>query len=274
MRVNDLIAGVKGDVAVKVYGDDLDADAATSRTRSARRVAAGPRRRRHEDGDRHGAPVDPRRRRSRARRPPRRSAAQRARRARDGARRASRSGVVREGERVFDLVAPPRRRARSTTSAISRACRSPPSKATSCPLSMVADVKAEDTVVQSVASRCERRLIVQTNVRGRDMVGFVKDAQAKVGGARAPEDRRARVGRAVPELQPRQDAPRAARAGLDRRHRADARLHVPQREYMLITLLNLPFAIAGGVFALVAARSAVQHPGGRRLHRPLRRRRS
>ncbi len=39
MRFNELIAGVRGDVAVKVYGDDFDADARDGQRRSLRRAA-------------------------------------------------------------------------------------------------------------------------------------------------------------------------------------------------------------------------------------------
>ena len=48
MRFNELIAGVRGDVAVKVFGDDFDAHAAPARSGSRACCAAIPRRRRRE----------------------------------------------------------------------------------------------------------------------------------------------------------------------------------------------------------------------------------
>ena len=47
LRVSELIAGVRSDVAIKIYGDDLDALQARWRTRSSRvvRGVAGRRRR-------------------------------------------------------------------------------------------------------------------------------------------------------------------------------------------------------------------------------------
>ena len=75
----------------------------------------------------------------------------------------------------------------STTSTTSRGCPLATPQGNSFRSSMVADVKLENTIVVVGREQMRRRLIVQTNVRGRDMVGFVKEAQAKVAALDLPK---------------------------------------------------------------------------------------
>ena len=104
MRVNDLVAGVKGDVAIKIYGDDLARRCRTSPTRSARpwqrRRAPPTRRWRSSPGFPSIRVVVNRDRVGRTRRPAAAACSTRSRWRAPG----QSVGVVREGERVFDLV--------------------------------------------------------------------------------------------------------------------------------------------------------------------------
>ena len=139
-------------------------------------------------------------------------------------------GRVREGERVFDLVlrlggeqiderrgprAPADRDQERQARPAGPRRRREPRSGRSC---------------RSGASRCAGGSSCRRNVRGRDMVGFVREAQARVSTLTLPEERRARVGRSVPELQPREGPPRRRscpwRSRVIARH---ARHDVPQR---------------------------------------------
>src|SRR5262249_4693967 len=55
------------------------------------------------------------------------------------------------------------------------------------PMSLVADIEQEATVVQISREQMKRRLVVESNIRGRDLVGFVNDAQAKVAQLHIPQ---------------------------------------------------------------------------------------
>ncbi|MBC7052273.1 efflux RND transporter permease subunit, partial [Salmonella enterica subsp. enterica serovar Enteritidis] len=117
-------------------------------------------------------------------------------------------------------------------------------------------------VVMVGREQMRRRLIVQSNVRGRDMVGFVKEAQAKVAQLDLPKSVEVVWGGQFQNF-----------------NRAKDRLAllVPvsiaviglmlvfmfrSLRYMTITLLNLPFAVAGGVLALVLRGLPFSIPAG------------
>lgn len=104
--------------------------------------------------------------------------------------------------------------------------------------------------------------MVQTNVRGRDMVGFVKEAQAKVKQLNIPKNVEVVWG-----------------GQFENFNRAKARLAmlVPVSigvialmlvfmfrsvRLMIVSVLNLPFAVAGGVIALVARGLPFSIPAG------------
>ena len=259
MRVNDLVAGIKGDVAIKVYGDDLQqleevseeirkaVAAVNGAADTKREIATGlPSIRVVVNRDRVGRlNVSPT------------SVLDALAMARQG----QSVGVVREGERVFDLVV----RLGGEGVEDERDLERLPVAAQSgnlVPLSMVADVKLEDTIVQVGREQNKRRLIVQTNVRGRDMVGFVKEAQAKVGQLKIPHGVEVVWG-----------------GQFENFNRAKARLSllVPisvgvialmlvfmfrKLKYMAIIMLNLPFAVGGGVIALVIRGLPFSLPAG------------
>lgn len=259
MRVNDLVAGVKGDVAIKVYGEDLTTmSEVADQIRKAVASVPGAADTKMEVAT--GLPSI-------------RVVVNRDHVGRVGvspgsvldalamARAGLPVGVVREGERVFDLTL---RIGGERIDDEHDLARLPLATADGhlVPLSMVADVKLENTVVMVGREQNRRRLIVQANVRGRDMVGFVKEAQAKVATLTLPKSVEVVWGGQFQNF-----------------NRAKDRLAllVPvsiaviglmlvfmfrSLRYMVITLLNLPFAVAGGVLAMVLRGLPFSIPAG------------
>ena len=130
------------------------------------------------------------------------------------------------------------------------------------PLALVANVAEERTVVQIGREQMRRRIVVQCNVRGRDIVGFVEEAQSKVAGLALPQGTELSWGGQF------QNYGRA---------KADLAKLVPVAigiiavmlsiafhniRYMLVTMLSLPFALAGGVAALVLRGLPFSIPAG------------
>ena len=258
MRVNDLIAGVKGDVAVKVYGDDLETmSGVADKIRRILTSVPGANDVKMEIAT--GLPSI-------------RVAVDRQRAARLGvppravldvltmSRAGEQVGLVREGERVFDLVL----KIGTDQTSGSDLARLPivTQEGTIVPIALVADVLEESTVVQIGREQMRRRLIVQANVRGRDMVGFVKDAQARAAGIEMPPGVEVEWGGQFQNF-----------------NRAKTRLAllVPVAlamialmllitfrayRYVVVTILNLPFAMAGGAVALVARDLPFSIPAG------------
>lgn len=259
MRVNDLVAGIKGDVAIKIYGEDFaEMQDTADKIRAA--VAATPGAADTKMEILTGLPsirvVVNRDRVGRLGVPPGHILDALAM-----ARAGMPVGIVREGERIFDLVL---RIGGERIDDERDVARLPLATQAGnlVPLSMVADVKVEDSVVVVGREQLKRRVIVQTNVRGRDMVGFVKEAQAKVAQLDLPKNQQVVWG-----------------GQFENFNRAKARLSllVPvsigvialmlvfmfrNLKYMLITLLNLPFAVAGGVLALVLRGLPFSIPAG------------
>jgi heavy metal efflux system protein len=259
MRVNDLVAGVKGDVAIKIYGDDLSQmqDVADKiRAQVASVPGAADTKMEIVTGLPSIRVVINRDRVGRLGVPPGHVLDALAM-----ARAGMPVGIVREGERVFDLVL---RIGGERIDDERDVARIPlaTSAGNLVPLSMVADVKLEDAVVVVGREQLRRRIIVQTNVRGRDMVGFVKDAQAKAASVEVPKSMEVVWG-----------------GQFENFNRAKARLSIlvpisiavialmlvfmfRNLKYMLITLLNLPFAVGGGVLALVLRGLPFSIPAG------------
>ena len=177
MRFNELIAGVRGDVAVKVFGDDFGAMNAT-----AEEIAGVLRRTpgavdvRVEQTE--GLPMLDIR--------PNRTAMSRlgvtAGDIQDvvgsavGGREA---GLIFEGDRRFPVVI---RMAESSRSDLSAVAQVPVPTATGAfvPLSTVADIAVVDGPNQISRENGKRRVVVQANVRDRDVAGVVADAQAAI----------------------------------------------------------------------------------------------
>jgi cobalt-zinc-cadmium resistance protein CzcA len=258
MRVNDLIAGVKGDLAIKVYGDDLETMGSVA-DKLRRMLASVPGASDVKMEVATGLPSV-------------RVAVDRERAARLGvpprsvldvltmSRAGQQVGTVREGERVFDLVL------RIGTDQMNGAdlARLPivTQKGNIVPIALVADVHEESTVVQIGREQMRRRLIVQANVRGRDMLSFVKDAQART---------------AAIEIPPGVEIEWGGQFQNFNRAKTRLMLLVPialavialmllitfrSYRYVVVTILNLPFALAGGALALVVRGLAFSIPAG------------
>ena len=259
MRVNDLVAGVKGDIAVKVYGEDLtQMSEVADKIRKAVASVPGAADTKMEIAT--GLPsirvVVNRDRVGRLGVPPGAVLDALAM-----ARAGLPVGIVREGERVFDLTLRIGGERIDDEKDIARLPLSTPA-GNLVPLSMVADLKLENTIVVVGREGMRRRLIVQSNVRGRDMVGFVKEAQAKVATLDLPKNIEVVWGGQFQNFNRAKDrltllVPVAIAAiGLM------LVFMFRSLRYMVIILLNLPFAIAGGVFALTVRGLPFSIPAG------------
>lgn len=247
MRVNDLIAGVKSDLAIKVFGYDLAAmtDAANSIRRTIQQIPGAADVKMEIATGLPSVKVTVLRDRAARLGVAPRDVLDIVEMARAG----QETGRVRENERVFDLTLRIGGESVVTPNDLGRL----PVVTQSgdlVPLAMVADVDTENTVVQISRERMKRRLVVESNIRGRDLVGFVKEAQTKVAQLEMPKGIELVWGGQFQNF-----------------NRAKSRLAllVPvalgiiavllvmtfrSLRYSLVTLLNLPFAIAGGVFSL------------------------
>jgi cobalt-zinc-cadmium resistance protein CzcA len=259
MRVNDLVAGVKSDVAVKIYGDDLPAMngaaeallttmAATPGAADFKmEVALGqPSIQVRVDRDRLGrVGVSP----------------GEVLDALSLSRAGLRVGQVREGERVFDLTMRLGGDAVSSPASLSRLPVATNSGAL-VPMALVSDIEEERTVIQISREQMRRRLVVQGNVRGRDLVGFVKEAQERVAKLELPKSVEIAWGGQFQNF-----------------NRAKERLAllVPvslavialmlvmmfkKFRWVAITILGLPFGIAGGTLGLVLRGLPFSIPAG------------
>jgi cobalt-zinc-cadmium resistance protein CzcA len=176
MRVNEMIAGVRGDVGIKVFGDDLDVLKATAReiegvVRQVRgaadvtveQVTGQPVLRIEVDRaaiGRYGIP------------------------ARDvldvveavGTRI---TGQVREGERRFDLAVRLRDEYRDDPAKLAAIPVRTPSgdRVPLGRLTTIREVSGPTTIQREWA---KRRLVVQANVRGRDLGGFVDEVRQRI----------------------------------------------------------------------------------------------
>ncbi|WP_394822587.1 efflux RND transporter permease subunit [Pendulispora albinea] len=259
MRVNDLIAGVKSDLAIKVFGYDLD-EMRKLADEIRRTVAQVPGAADVKMEIPTGLPsIKVKLARDRAARlgvPPR-SVLDAVTMTRAGENIAE----VREGERVFDL------NLRIGGDKIQNEydlARLPvyTERGSLVPMSLVADIEQESTVVQISREQMKRRLVVESNIRGRDLVGFVNEAQAKVAQLKIPHGIELTWGGQFQNF-----------------NRAKTRLSllVPVAlgvialmlvmafksvKYMLVTVLNLPFAIAGGAISLVGRGLPFSIPAG------------
>ncbi|MEN2748058.1 CusA/CzcA family heavy metal efflux RND transporter [Sphingomonas sp. T9W2] len=177
MRFNELIAGVRGDIAVKVFGDDFDA-----MNRTAERIAAVLRQTKGAADVKveqtTGLPmldirVD------------RMAMAQRGVTAQDvqdvitatiGGRP---SGMIFEGDRRVPIVIRLSDTQRADLQLLQRV-PVPIAGGGSVPLSSVAEIRVVDGPNQISRENGKRRVVVQANVRGRDVASVVADAQEAI----------------------------------------------------------------------------------------------
>ena len=182
LRFNELIGGVRGDVAIKIYGDDLDQmSAAASEIVEALQAVPGAADVRAEQVS--GSPtLDVR--------------FDRAAIARYGltveevadtvsaAMGGRESGLVFEGDRRFDVVVRVPTATRNSLDALSTLPVLLPEEGgharSSIPLSEVAQFRFTEGLNQISRENGKRRVVIQANVRGRDVGSFVQDARPKV----------------------------------------------------------------------------------------------
>jgi cobalt-zinc-cadmium resistance protein CzcA len=177
MRFNELIAGVRGDIAVKVFGDDFgEMNATADRIASILRKTRGAADVRVEQTE--GLPMLDIR--------PNRTAMSRVGvtagdvqdtvAAAIGGRQA---GVIFEGDRRFPVVIRMAESARSNLTAVAQV-PVPTASGGFVPLSTVADIAVVDGPNQISRENGKRRVVVQANVRDRDVAGVVADARAAI----------------------------------------------------------------------------------------------
>ncbi len=178
LRFNELISGVRSDVAVKVFGDDFDTmNATANRIAGIMRNVEGATDVRVEQTE--GLPMlDVR---------PNRDAMARlgvtARAMQDtlaaavGGRDA---GMIFEGDRRFAVTIRLDDAARANLETLGQVPVPTPDGAF-VPLASVADIAVTQGPNQISRENGKRRVVVQVNVRGRDVAGVVGDAQAAIG---------------------------------------------------------------------------------------------
>ncbi len=177
MRFNELLAGVRGDIAVKVYGDDFDTMADTANAIAAElRATEGAQDVRVEQVE--GLPLlqvqlD-------------RDAMARVGVTADGvfdtlsAALAGRdAGVVFEGDRRFDVVVRLDDTLRTDLEALAQLPVATPG-GEFVPLGAVAKLVQAKGPNQISRENGKRRVVVQANVRGRDIAGVVDEAQGRI----------------------------------------------------------------------------------------------
>jgi cobalt-zinc-cadmium resistance protein CzcA len=181
MRFNELIAGVRSDVAVKVYGDDFAGMRASAEdaARVLRSIpgAADVRVEQVSGQPTITATVD------------RTAAAAQGVHASDAADALAialggrEAGVVFEGDRRFDVVVRLADEIRNDPAVMQHlpvAREEEEAGGATIPLSTVARFDTVEGPVQISREGGKRRVVVQANVRGRDLGGFVAEAQRRV----------------------------------------------------------------------------------------------
>ncbi|MGZ3421081.1 MAG: efflux RND transporter permease subunit [Polyangiales bacterium] len=177
MRVNDLIAGVKSDVAIKIFGEDLEVMASVAeKIQKAIEATQGSADVKREIPT--GLPtlrvVIDRDKAARLGVSPRNILD-----AVEVAKAGQQVGTVYEGERTFDLVL---KLGGDLVSGERELRRFPVATARGelVPLSAVANIVIERGTFQISRDQLRRRLVVESNVRGRDLVSFVTAAKLEV----------------------------------------------------------------------------------------------
>ena len=211
MRFNELIAGVRAELAVKVFGDDLDTLIALGRAdRGGRRRDSGRRRRRARAGDGPAGADD-------------RAEARGAR----ALRRLDRASAGRRRERAWAARWPAdftKATAGPTSSCAcprscapirtrSRRCRSRLPKAATFRCARSPSCNLGTGYNQILRENGKRRVVVTSNVRGRDLGSFVNDVRDAVARRRRDTGRLlGRVRRHVPAARVGGESPRGRRA--------------------------------------------------------------
>ncbi|MET0270673.1 MAG: CusA/CzcA family heavy metal efflux RND transporter, partial [Sphingomonas sp.] len=177
MRFNELIAGVRGDIAIKVFGDDFgEMNATADRIADILRQTRGAADVRVEQTE--GLPMLDIR-------PNRTAMSQVGVTAGDvqdtvaAAIGGKQAGMIFEGDRRFPVVIRMAESARSDLTAVAQV-PVPTGRGGFVPLSTVADIAVVDGPNQISRENGKRRVVVQANVRDRDVAGVVADARAAI----------------------------------------------------------------------------------------------
>jgi heavy metal efflux system protein len=177
MRFNELIAGVRADVAVKLFGDDLDLLASKGQE-LAQVLASVPGAADVRLEQTTGLPVV-------------RVAVDRARCARYGisvadvletveaARAGKVVGTVFEGQKRFSLAVRFSDATAETVEALGSVPVATPA-GTSVPLAQLAEIGIQSGPAQISREAVRRRIVVELNVRGRDVASFVAEASRRL----------------------------------------------------------------------------------------------
>jgi heavy metal efflux system protein len=178
LRFNELIAGVRGDIAIKLYGDDLDAmSAAGAKVAAVLNTVPGAADVKVEQTE--GFPqLDVKFDRD--------AIARYGLTLQDvtdtvaaalGGREA---GIVFEGDRRFDIVVRLPNAGRDDLDAVGALPVMLPQEGASVPLSAVASFSFSEGLNQVSRDNGQRRVVVQANVRGNDLGSFIDEVQSKV----------------------------------------------------------------------------------------------
>ncbi len=177
MRVNELIAGTRGDVAVKLFGEDLDvlAEKGEEIEKALASIKGAEETKAEVTTGLPQLQVKP----------------DRAAIARYGLNvedvndlvesifAGKKAGEVFEGEQRFDIVLRLNERASQDVESVRNLVLTAPNGAR-VPLSQVAEITLSDSAAQISRDDTRRRIVVSTNVRNRDVASFVDEAKKKI----------------------------------------------------------------------------------------------
>jgi cobalt-zinc-cadmium resistance protein CzcA len=251
LRVNELISGVKSDLAVKIFGPDLDVlTQVAARVAPLMKAVEGAQDVKVEqisgmsqlnliiDRDavaRYGINVAD------------------VNEAIETAVAGKVAGTLIEGQRRFALVVRYPEAARADIPQIERLLIAAPN-GVRVPLSQVAKIEMVEAPAQISRENGVRRVVVEANVRGRDLGGFVKDVQASIAAL-------------IKELPSGYYVDYGGQFENQQRAMRQLSLVVPVALILilvflflaldsvvnsLLVILNLPFALIGGIIAVVA----------------------
>ncbi len=248
MRMSELLSGIRSDVGVRVFGDDLaELHRLGDRVADVLRTTRGGEDVRAEQID--GLPTM-------AVRPDRPALARAGLRSDDVMAyvQAFRAGVpvgrIFEGERRFDLmlrVAPPDALRPDAVGDLALVTHGG-----NVSLGSVANITEEFGPAQVSHEQSRRRLVVEANVRGRDLASYVQEVQARLARLQRPRGYEIRVGGQYQNLA--RAASRLAIVGplVLAAILVMLRASLGRWRSALLVFVNVPVAMSGGVLALAA----------------------